>query len=524
MAKGIHPARRNKVEIEAEILRLKLKKIEILEREKAEREKLPHLHKYKFYKWAREVYESQNPEIFLVAANQLSKSSTAIRKNIELATNKSLWEKFWPGKTPNLFWYFYPNFQLATTEFETKWMEFLPKDKSCPVYGWDETYDKGVIQKITFNSGVILQFRAYSQKLIDIQAASVYHITADEEMPVQILPEIKARLNATDGYFLKVFTATLGQEYWKETMEPTSKATEKHSHALKKCVSLYDSMTYEDGSPSPWTKEKIERAKANCPTEAEVQRRVYGRFVRSEGLQYESFTIERNTSEAHPLPKDWYVYGAIDPGSGGQSGHPTGIVLLGVNPQYTKARVFRAWRGDGIATTSQDALNKFRELKRGLVPAMQIYDYSAKDFFMVASSQGENFIPANKDRESGIAIVNTLFKSGILSIQRGDVECEKLISELLSLGVGIDKRKAKDDLIDPLRYICKAIPWDFSQLELPESLREAPKVEVIKSEGEKRRDYWEGRGERWEGKLLGDKADSVEEEFDYWNELQDSFD
>lgn len=509
--KGMTLEERNR--IDAEILRLKRIKLAKLEEEIRQRELLPHLHKYKFYKWAREFYESKNKEgMFLVAANQLSKSSTAIRKVIHWATEKSLWPELWPGKTPNLFWYFYPNFQLATTEFETKWMEFLPKDQHCPVYGWRSYYDKGVVQKIVFNSGVIMQFRAYSQKLIDIQAASVYFVVADEEMPVHLYPEIKARTNATDGYFMMVFTATIGQDYWKETMEPTSDEMEKHKNALKMCVSLYDSQVYEDGSPSPWTLEKIERAKANCPTEAEVKRRIYGRFVKSEGLQYESFSMERNTSESHPLPANWYIYGAVDPGTGGSSGHPTGILFVAVNPQYTQARVFRGWRGDNISTDSQTILNKFRELRKGLVMSMQIYDYAAKDFFIVASSQGENFVRADKDREAGVAIVNTLFKNGMLSIQRGDVELDKLISELLTLGVGKDKRKAKDDLIDPLRYICKAIPWDFSQIELPEALKEIKVPVKEKTDSEKRREwFYSGRKEATQ--------DSVDAELDSYNEL-----
>lgn len=511
--KGITLEERNR--IDAEILRLKKIKIEKLEYELRQREILPHLHKYKFYKWAREVYESTNREIFLVAANQLSKSSTAIRKTIHWATEKSLWPKLWPGKTPNLFWYFYPNFQLATTEFETKWAEFLPKEQECPKYGWKAVYDKGVVQKIVFKSGIILQFRAYSQKLIDIQAASVYLVVADEEMPVHLLPEISARTNATDGYFLKVFTATIGQEYWKETMEPTSIEMEKHKDALKMCVSLYDSQFYEDGTPSPWTLEKIERAKANCPTEAEIKRRIYGRFVKSEGLLYESFDVTKNCSEKHPLPKDWYVYGGVDPGSGGSSGHPTGMVFVAVNPQYTKGRVFRAWRGDGIPTDSQTILNKYRELSKGLTLSMSVYDYHAKDFFIVASSQGQNFIKADKDRESGVAILNTLFKNDMLSIQRGDPELDKLISELLTLGVGTDKRKAKDDLIDPLRYICKAIPWDFSQIELPESLKEVIPQKKPKTSSEDRRDWFYSRGDY----KKEDRFDAIDAELDSFNEM-----
>ena len=72
-----------------------------------------------------------------------------------------------------------------------------------------------------------------------------------------------------------------------------------------------------------------------------------------------------------------------DPGSGGITGHPAGIIFLAVSPDFKQGRVFRAWRGDGVPTTSQDTLNKYRELRRDLKPVLQVYDYASKDFFLV---------------------------------------------------------------------------------------------------------------------------------------------
>lgn len=503
------------LQIEREILALKRQKLERLEADIAEQKLLPHLHAQKFYKWSRLAFESTNPEIFLCAANQIGKSTVAIQKNIELAINPKLWPKFWPKlnynfQKPNLFWYFYPNFTLATTEFETKWEQLLPQDKSHPQYGWEATYEKGMIQKIYFKSGVTIQFKAYSQKLIDVQAASVFMITADEEMPEHFLPELSARTNATDGYFMMVFTATIGQLHWKETMEPSSKDAEKHPHALKLQISLYDCQEYEDGSLSHWTDAKIKRAIANCPTEAEIQRRIYGRFVKSEGLEYESFDVNRNMKDPHTLPKTWQIYGAVDPGSGGQSGHPAGMLLLAVNPQCTKGRVIKAWRGDGIPTTSQDILERYKLMKLGKNIATQVYDYAAKDFFMIASRQGEMFVPADKTKGTGVALVNMLFKSDMLGLNKGDPEIDKLVSELSNLSSGADKRKAKDDLIDPLRYACMAVPWDFSAIEMPENLKENIIVPKEKTTGETRRDWFFNQGEKKEG---------VERELDEFNDL-----
>jgi hypothetical protein len=506
-----------------EVYEQKLKQLQEMEDLLRSKQGLPHRFAYPWYPWARRVYESKNKEVFLTAANQVSKSSTAIRKNIELATNPSLWKEYWPGlrdgQKPGLFWYMYPTKEVATTEVEQKWeKEFLPRGeyKDHPQYGWELEYNKGEIWAIHFKTGVTIQFKTYAQKAKDLQTSSVYHLTCDEELPIDLLPELKARLNATDGYFLMVFTATLGQLYWSLTMEPPTAEEEKHKDALKIRASLFDSMAYDDGTPSPWTEAKIARAISNCPTEAEIQRRIYGRFVKSEGLLYEAFSLEKNMSDNHPLPKDWHIFTGVDPGSGGKSGHPAAMVYIAVKPDFKEGRVFRAWRGDGIPTTSSDILEKYRELRAGLAPTAQIYDYASKDFYLVASQMGEAFQPAEKNKERGISLVNTLFKTGMLKLQRNDPEISKLVQELSSIGPNSKKSGHVDDLSDCLRYAALAVPWDFAGAHVPTETRTQFEIETAKvsqkSENQLRREWFLNSDDK--------KSDlSPEDELDLWDNL-----
>jgi hypothetical protein len=485
---------------------------------------LPHLFGYPFYAWARRIFESTKKEILLTSANQVSKSSTAIRKNIHLATSPKLWKQFWPslpdGTPPGLFWYMYPSQSVATTEVENKWIkEFLPRGeyKDHPQFGWKAEYHKNEIHSIEFNTGVSIQFKSYSQKLRDLQTSSVYHLTCDEELPIEYLPELSARLNATDGYFLHIFTATLGQAHWKQAMEPSTHEEETHKDALKIQVSLFDSQVYEDGTPSPWTKEKIARAIANCPTEAEVQRRIYGRFVKSEGLMYEGFSLEKNMSDPHPLPKSWSIVSGVDPGSGGKSGHPAAIVFVAANADFTEGRVFRGWRGDGIPTTASDILDKYNELKGNLQPMAEKYDFAAKDFFTISSRAGGTFSPADKGRDRGIAMVNSLFKTGMLKIQRGDPELAKLVNELSSLGNKTAKTVAIDDMCDALRYAVMAIPWDFSKADI--GAADKKKLGVSTEEEPRLLTQKELRREWFLNSNKKTSDQSIEEEFDTWNDL-----
>lgn len=487
---------------------------------------LPHLFYFKFYPWQRKVWDSNNREIFVCSANQVGKSTIAIRKNIRLATDPTLWPKYWPnlgkGRAPNLFWYFYPTMPLAQTQFETSWLPLLPQGEfeKHPQFGWHAKYDKGYISKIQFNTGVQIQFKSYSMKIRDLQAASVYHITADEELPVDYLPELSARRNATEGHFMMVFTSTLGQHHWLMTMEPPTKEDERHQDALKIQASLYDSQFYDDGTPSGWTDAKIRAAIDNCPTEAEVQRRVMGRFVRSTGLRLESFDHERNRSENHPIPKTWSFYGGVDPGSGGQSGHPAAMVIVAVAPDYTHGRVIKARRMDGVPTAASDILIEYRQLKKGIPMTAQVYDWAAKDFYTIASRQGESFIPADKGRDAGFVLLNTLFKRGMLKVQRDDPELDKLVYEISTLAVDADKKSlsTQDDLVDALRYTAMAIPWRFPEefeTNVEGELADERKPKVELTEAQKRREWFMGEQK---------PSDDITEEFDFWNELSGASD
>ena len=84
-----------------ELLSLKLQKLKALEREKEERELLPHLHMHKFYPWSRELFDDwENRTQVLVAANQLGKSSSIIKKLIDLAISPDKWKELWPDLPP----------------------------------------------------------------------------------------------------------------------------------------------------------------------------------------------------------------------------------------------------------------------------------------------------------------------------------------------------------------------------------------------------------------------------------------
>lgn len=492
----------------------KLEYVKALELKLELQQGLPHLYGWKWYPWARQFFESKNRYNLLVAGNQLSKSSTMIRKAIHWATEKSLWPELWPT-TPNQFWYFYPTQMVATSEVDEKWVkEFLPrgKFKDDPKYGWELEKRQKMAYCIRFKSGVTIYFKSYEQSITNLQTSSVHMVCLDEETPEEFYSEINMRISAASvqGHFHMVFTATLGQVFWRDTMEVRGMG-ENLPQAAKWNVSLYDCLTYEDGTPSNWTKKIITDIKASCKSEAEIQKRVYGRFVVDEDLMYPEFNRVRHLVKDHKLPKEWLIYGGVDIGSGGLKGHPAAIVFVGVRPNFKEGRVFLGWRGDRINTTAGDILRKFQEMKGDLKPIAQFYDWQSKDFFTIASRVGEPFQPAEKNHDFGEGVLNVLFKNDMLKIYDSD-ENRKLCQELEQVRKSTMKIKAKDDFIDALRYACAKIPWDFTNLgvKLERRLEEDKRTD--------RQKFYDG-----EKKDDNDGLDLIESEFDDANEAYEYY-
>jgi hypothetical protein len=401
-------------------------------------------------------------------------SSVQIRRMIHMATEPKVWPEFWAHR-PLQFWYLYPTKEIATMEFLSKIEpQFLPRGamKDHPQYGWEAEYRNRYIWSIRFKTGVTCYFRTYATDVQHLQAGSVDAIFCDEELPADLYPELLMRLSGTWGYFHMVFTATLAQPFWYDAMERIGRAGERlKEDTLKLQVSMYDCLRFEDGTPSHWSVERIKKVERACQSEAEVQKRIFGRFVAVEGRRYPAFDRERNVMKGHPLPINWLIYAGVDLGSGGETGHPAAIVFVAVSPDFTKGRVFKGWRGDAVQTTASDVLHKFIELKAGLTCAGQFYDWASKDFQMIAQRMNEPFQAADKSHDTGEQILNVLFKNQMLQIYDQE-ELEPLCDELSSLLVTTNKTKAHDDFCDALRYAVSKIPWNWSVLN-------APEVEVV---------------------------------------------
>jgi hypothetical protein len=306
---------------------------------------------------------------------------------------------------------------------------------------------------------------------------------------------------------------------WKRAMEGKGD-NELFPHAFKQQVSMYDCITYRDGSPGAFTEEKIKRIEASCPTDTEKQRRVHGKFVTEIGRKYPQFDSAKHYVKPHPIEPDWKKYVAVDIGGGGMA-HKPAICFVAVRPDHRYGVAYKGWLGDdGLDYTAGDILNKFIELRGQDQLVLQKFDQNAKDFGTLATRMGEPFIPSEKSHERGEDVVNTLFKHNMLMIF-DTPEMQKLGGQLSSIMRDTPKKKAKDDFADALRYDVVDIPWDWSALKGEPSLIEIEEAKEKPYTAEERvaMELTERRGEFIDPRKpkQGEDWEVLEEEFAEWN-------
>lgn len=493
----------------------RLEYLKLLEAKVKYQELLPHLYGWKLYKWAQEYWDSKSKVQLICAANQISKSSTQIRKHIHWATSPDLWPTLWKTK-PTQFWYIYPTRDVAHIEYMKKMVtEFLPRGEfryDHPQYGWKPEIYHNRIFAIHWNSGVSTYFKTYAQNVQDLQTGTVYKLDLDEECPEELMSELMMRLAATDGYLSAVFTPTIGQEYWREAIEERG-SKERFPDAFKRQVSMYDCLLYGDGSRSPWSLAQIRRAENSCKSQNEIDRRVNGKFVVAEGLKYATFHKLANRKPGHPVPKSWSIWIGVDIGSGGEENHPSAIAVVAVSPDWKEGRVIDGWRGDGEVTTAADVVIRAQAMSRLYPNPIIKYDFACRDFYTIATENGLPVQPAEKNHIIGEHVLNVLFKNKMLWVYDYP-QLDPLCVELSMLKNSTGKRQAKDDFIDALRYACASVPWDWSCItsEALEKKEVDPEVEAKAMELAARRDWADPEG-------TGSELRSIEDELDSYNEL-----
>lgn len=494
-------------------LDLKIKELKQLEEQILLREGLPHLFGFRLYQWQADFINTKNKNAFICSSNQVGKTFAQGIRLINLATCVDTWDQWWSHKPTNA-WYLLPSKEMAEAVIDLKWrLDLLPREsfKDHRTYGWKINKAHGGINYVEFNSGFRIYIKSYSMGAAVLQSGSCDYVAFDEELPWDLYSELNARRMATDGYLSGVMTPTSGQEEWRRVFEVRGEK-EIFPHAYKKQISIFDCQQFTDGTKSRWTEARIQEVIDSCSSDSEVQRRVYGRFVKSTGLLYPHFSIKNNVKPPHDINfSSGFIYTGVDPGAGKTTpgSHPTAICFVWVSPELDKARVFTSWLSpEGVETESRTILEQYQKMKGTKVCAGEYYDWKNKDFEIVARGAGYSFQRAEKGRDLGHQMINMLFKTGALIIYDNE-ENQPLIRELMSLGVDEKKTEASDDAIDAMRYAITSIPFNW---ELITDL----KIEFDGDDKDKSNKIIDMRMNPPED-LFKIENDEIEGEIDFWN-------
>lgn len=497
---------------------------ELIKRKKHLAESLPHLYGFSLYQHQQDLLNCRKEFMFNCSANQVGKSMGILLKLVTTALDQDLWKELW-HKNPRSFWYFLPS-QKLHNEMVLKWEDVLPKNEfqNDPYYGWEWDKRGKDTVGIVFKNGLRIFFKSYSMDVHKaMQSASVDFVAFDEEPPSEYVSEVITRTqairpsakqleigNAFGGYKLFSFTATRSQPYFRDIFEGKGEQERfpvaTMSNVWKNHTTLYDCQQFVDGTPTIYTDKKIQSIIESCPTDRDVQIRVFGRFMASDGLLFKSFNEKVNTVDKKPIiSSSWNFYAGLDYGSSGHGGHESSISIVAVSPNYTQAVLYDCWVSKKETMTADGLVRKFIEMTRNIDITQAYYDWACPDIATFAQSYGLTMLKANK-KQDGYITLNSLFQNKMLKIPMDVDDAVYLVKELLTLTEGQSKRNRQDDLADSLRYAISSIPWDFAN---PNNV-----VEELKEL------EYKGRYDRMGRKLHKQRTgyEYEDEEMDFWNE------
>jgi hypothetical protein len=133
---------------------------------------------------------------------------------------------------------------------------------------------------------------------------------------------------------------------------------------------------------------------------------------------------------------------------------------------------------------------------------------------------GLSFMAAEKRHDIGEQVINTLFKNKMLVIF-DTPENEPIIRELSTLILGQDKRQAKDDSVDSMRYGITNIPWDWTKAEVDPLYRPpGPEVQLSPTDYADKQRMQDAK-RMFDRNFQDDINSSIERELDAWGEMYD---
>ena len=383
-------------------------------------------------------------EVAYFAGNKSGKTFTAahIAVTAALGPNASKYnvEPLYP--TQQHVWVGSVNYKVQREAAQLEIERWLPPAEVKKIH-W---LQNGVMDRIDLRDGGTIGFKTYDQGRLSWQGPVKGLIWCDEEPPMDIIGEARARLTAPNSKLIFSLTPLLGvTKLYKQFVE---------EHVAYR-AHVFGS-TYEN-------KDNIDPnyilSMEELP-EDEKQMRLHGQFTRLGGLVFPEFDKKRHViPHFEPDPSQFTIIGGMDFGAT----HPTAFILLAIDVSGV-VYAFREYKDIASMDDHKKAYHQMiiNRTTGKPYPVKRLFrDPSAKQAGIDLRSGKDkvNTVPGNRDRASGISLIKSLLKNDNLLISDELIE---LIDELEHHQLknpdrqgntkDSDVQKTLDDLVDSLRY------------------------------------------------------------------------
>lgn len=251
-------------------------------------------------------------------------------------------------------------------------------------------------RQINLRNGSQIHCKSYEQGREAYQGTSIRLIWLDEECPEDIFEECQARVVDQEGSIILTLTPLKGMTWvWDKIHESKDPAVQHWT------ISLLENK-YISEKAKQWF---VSRLSAD-----EKQKRIYGRFMRLEGLVWKEFDPEVNVIPRFEIPHPWRKIRSIDWGYS----NPFACLWLAMGEdgelyvynEYYKTATLLKNHAETIKAMDREGLTHV-----GYPPEFEctVADHDSQDRAEFAN-YGIGTAAAEKDVQLGIQTVNRLFK------------------------------------------------------------------------------------------------------------------
>ena len=370
----------------------------------------PLKHSYPPHEGQEKILGSSSRRRIVIAANRVGKTDCGMRDAIWCARGEHPYRKvrlhtqIWIG-SPD-----YPSYLKFHKPAFDRW---------CPpswIVGEFNSTEKWVRIRRVDGGICTIFFMSYDSDRTKWQGAGVDGIWLDEECPEPIFKECLARIVTTRGWIMLTFTPVSGIGWWHDAIWlPATKGANRW-WSFQMALATHDEANeaeYNVGTSlvPHLTREQIIEFASDYPDPDDRAVRIFGEVRGRTGLVYKGYRGHIHKVPRFRLPKDYELWGAVDPGY-----HGFHVTIGAISPgdrMYIVQEMFS--QQEATSTRFKKLAEKVRALRTpedwGPQPPVIVCFVDTEDPQVVLELNIQAAIASEEDAQEGKASITLAFAS-----------------------------------------------------------------------------------------------------------------